>query len=224
MGLLEQPVESSVTQPPAPKMRRRTWVARWISVIVHPIAFPLVTLFLVAYAKTESLTSSARYTLVALLLTSVPIALLVSIQVLRGRWTDLDVSVRRQRYTLYPFGLACMIALAAAFLAMGAPSICVRATLAIVLANIVDGVINLLYKVSAHATGAAICATILWAAVPFWGIIGAILALLVGWSRVELGRHTRGQVVLGWLVGTGSTLALLAVAIPGVVGAFGPVI
>lgn len=214
MGLLETPAEAAAPASPPIKPRRQTEVARWISIVVHPIAFPLVTLYLVAYAKTHSVTTSARYTLVALLLTSVPIALLVSIQVLRGRWTDLDVSVRRQRYTLYPFGLLCMIALAAAFIAMGAPGICVRATLAIVLANLVDAVINLAYKVSAHATGAAICATVLWSAVPLWGVIGAVLALAVGWSRVELGRHTRGQVLLGWLVGTASTLALLMFAFP----------
>lgn len=215
MGLLEE-TDTPVGAPPA-VAPRQNWLARWISIVVHPIAFPLVTLFLVAFAETKSLPASVRYTLIALLLTSVPIALLVSVQVLRGKWTDLDVSVRTQRYTLYPFGLACMLALAAAFIALRAPGICVRATIAIVLANVIDGFINLGYKVSAHATGAAICATVLWAAVPLWGVIGAVLALAVGWSRVALRRHTMGQVLLGWAVGAGSMLAVLAVAAPGVI-------
>lgn len=217
MGLLEeteQPVKS-----PQVVTERRNWLARWVSIIIHPIAFPLVTLFLVAFEATHSLPASLRYTGWATLLTSVPITLLVSVQVLRGKWTDLDVSVRKQRYQLYPFGLACMLALAALFIVVGAPGICVRAALAIVLANIVDGVINFIYKVSAHATGAAVCATILWAAVPLWGIVAAILALAVGWSRVALGRHTGGQVALGWAVGAGSTLALLMANIPGILPA-----
>ncbi len=65
---------------------------------------------------------------------------------------------------------------------------------------------------SAHATGAAACAALLWL-IPYWGVPASIAALLVGWSRVELGRHTRGQVLLGWGVGIASTaVALLTVA------------
>lgn len=196
-------------------------LARWISRIIHPIAFPLVTLAVLIYAALPTLATPARvsataqFVVIALLLTSLPITLLVSFQVLRGRWSDLDVSVRRQRYTLYPFGLACMLALALVFYRLHAPRVAVRATLGIVLANLLDGLINFAYKVSAHTTGAAICATLLWFVGPAWGIPGAVAALAVGWSRVVLGRHTPGQVALGWLIGTGTTLWALLVILPG---------
>ncbi|MBB5495702.1 phosphatase PAP2 family protein [Nocardiopsis metallicus] len=58
------------------------------------------------------------------------------------------------------------------------------------------------WKVSVHSlvavTGAAI-ATLLygaWAALAVWP-----LALLVGWSRVQLKAHTRAQVIVGALLG-----------------------
>ncbi|MGH2518057.1 MAG: hypothetical protein ACRDHP_20630 [Ktedonobacterales bacterium] len=193
----------------------REEVARLVSAIVHPIAFPLLTLGIITEIATASVPLAIKWMLVALGLVSLPVSILVSYQVVRGRWTDLDVSVRRQRYALYPFGLACMLALALAYAHFGAPQIAVRAALGVALANAVDGLINLAYKVSAHTTGAAACATLLWFSTLAWGIHAALAALAVGWSRVELKRHTPGQVVLGWVVGVLSTLVALHIPLPG---------
>jgi membrane-associated phospholipid phosphatase len=195
-------------------------VARWISAIVHPIAFPLLTLGLAAYFTTSgSLLKSIQYVVLALLLTSLPISIVVAIQVLRRKWTDLDVSVRRQRYALYPIGIACMLALTGTLNYLGAPSVVVRSALAFGLANIVDGLINFVYKVSAHATGAAACAVIFWVTIPatLWelSLAATLAALLVGWSRVVLKRHTTGQVLLGWAVGSLSVLFSLRIPLPG---------
>ena len=187
----------------------RAEAARLVSAIIHPIVFPLITLGIALYVATGSLPDVGRWVAMALLLTTIPVAALVGFQVMRGAWTDLDVSVRRQRYLLYPFGLACMLLLAYTYRRFGAPSIAIRITLAIVIANIVGALINLFYKVSAHASGAAICATVLFSVGALGGLIGAVAALLVGWSRVELRRHTRGQVLLGWSVGIASTLVML---------------
>ena len=68
----------------------------------------------------------------------------------------------------------------------------IRSGYALVIANLVDGLINFVYKVSAHATGAAASAALIWLATPFLGlaIAAAVATLLVGWSRVELKRHT----------------------------------
>lgn len=182
-------------------------LARIISAVIHPIVLPLVTLgVLSTLAPGGSLMTAVRLVVVGLLVSATPIAALVLIQVSRGKWTDADVSVRRQRYLLYPFGIACMLASAVVFAVMRAPWIAVQATLGAVAANVVNGLINLKYKVSAHATTSALCAVLLWRGLPapesaFWGGSVSLAALLVGWSRVALGRHTRGQVILGWAVG-----------------------
>lgn len=206
-------------EPPEIKPTVRYELARWISAIVHPIAFPLLTLGLAAFFSTDgSLLESIQYVALALLLTSLPISIVVAIQVLRRKWTDLDVSVRRQRYALYPIAIASMLALTGTLSYIGAPSVVVRSAVAFGLANIVDGVINFVYKVSAHATGAAACAVIFWATVPasLWGLSFAatFAALLVGWSRVVLKRHTPGQVLLGWTVGALSVLLSLRIPLP----------
>ena len=197
-------------------MTTRSETARLISVIVHPIAFPLLALGIAVYVATGSLFDTLRYVLLASMLTTVPISILVGIQVLRHKWSDLDVSVRRQRYALYPFGIACMLALALAFARVGAPPVAVRSALALVLANIVNGLINFVYKVSAHSTGSAASATLLWIAAPFFGVVllATLGAAMVGWARVELKRHTAGQVVLGWSVGIVSMIVAQRMPLP----------
>jgi membrane-associated phospholipid phosphatase len=194
----------------------RAEVARWISIIVHPIAFPLLALGIALYLATDSLEATLWWIVMAIALTSLPITFLVAVQVIRHKWTDLDVSVRRQRYTLYPFGIACMVVLTLSYVHFNAPAVAIRSGYALVIANTIDGLINLFYKVSAHATGAAASATLIWLATPFVGlwIIAAVAALLVGWSRVQLKRHTRGQVLLGWLVGVSAMMIAFHLPVP----------
>lgn len=194
----------------APHGLRRT-LARLVSYIIHPVAFPIVTLALLLYSATASLPQTGRWLLLALALTSLPITALVVFQVARGSWTDLDVSVRRQRYLLYPFGLICLTSLAVVYIWLKAPLVAVAATISSVVANLVDAAINFRYKVSAHATSAAACAALLVHVIPTVGVLAAGAALLVGWSRVTLGRHTLGQVILGMGVGVASVVATLAV-------------
>jgi membrane-associated phospholipid phosphatase len=152
---------------------------------------------------------------VGIVVTAVPIGALVLFQVSRGKWSDTDVSLRENRYLLYPFGIACMLLSVGIFDLLAAPPIAIRATLGLVSANVVNFFINLRYKVSAHATASALCATLFWLATPqrdnpfIFGGVTTVAALLVGWSRVALGRHTTGQVLVGWLVGTASGIAVL---------------
>ncbi|HEX8995509.1 MAG TPA: phosphatase PAP2 family protein [Ktedonobacterales bacterium] len=186
---------------------RQTFAAA-VSAVIHPVAFPLLTLGVIVYVQTGSLQTALTLCLIAMALTTVPVAALVGYQVLRGHWTDLDVSVRQQRYALYPIGIACALLMTGVFVWMRVPHAAIAAALSLALANIVDGAINYAYKVSAHASAAAGCAALLWLFAPGWGVPATVAAALVGWSRVALGRHTTGQVLLGWLVGVVSALSV----------------
>lgn len=201
--------------------------ARLVSLIVHPIVLPLLTLFVLSYragggafagVRLSALGRAVSVVGIGTVVTAAPVAALVGIQVLRGRWTDTDVSVRQQRYLLYPFGIVCMLAAAALYVALGAPAGAIQATAALALTNIANGLINLREKISAHAATATLCATLLWLAPDLdagatylaAGVTAA--ALLVGWSRVALRRHTVLQVLLGWVVGALAALAVHALA------------
>jgi membrane-associated phospholipid phosphatase len=209
---------------PLTQSTRRHPVARAISIIVHPILLPLVTLGVLAYLAlggtvtrlhVAALLRALELVGIAVLVTAAPIAVIVIVQVARGSWKDTDVSVREQRYLLYPFGIACMLLSAGIFDLIGAPGIAIRSTFGLAGANVVNGLINLRYKVSAHATAAALCSTLFWLATPradnpaLFGAPVTVAAVLVGWSRVALGRHTVGQVILGWVVGVASGVAVM---------------
>jgi membrane-associated phospholipid phosphatase len=196
-------VEQAVAKKPP-----RQLVAAAISAIVHPVALPLLTLVVVTTTFTGQLRQGLTLAGAALLLTTAPVAALVGFQVARGRWTDLDVSVRKQRYLLYPVGMLCALLMVGAFILLRAPLPAMVTAITLSLANALNGLINLSYKVSAHSAAAAACAALLWLYAPGWGLPAAVAAALVGWSRVELGRHTTGQVILGWTVGVLSALAI----------------
>jgi membrane-associated phospholipid phosphatase len=206
------------------KSTPRHGVARLVSVVLHPILLPLLTLgVLVVYSPYGSPRQAIYWVTLGLFITAIPVAALVLVQVVRGRWTDTDVSVRRDRYALYPFGIACLVAAVTTYVAMRAPQVVVRAVIAAVVANTINWIINLRYKVSGHATTAALCAALLWFGIrtpdsTLWGGAASLAALLVGWSRVVLGRHTRGQVVLGWGVGVASGIAAMLVPWPLILG------
>jgi membrane-associated phospholipid phosphatase len=185
-------------------------VASLISSIIHPLVFPLLTKIVISLIYTRGdISRTLLYTIVAVVLTALPVALVVYVQVKRGKWSDLDVSRRTQRYALYPLTLACLGFLMYVFYRLHAPRQNIVATASLAAANLINSVINFFWKISAHATTAAMCAGLLWQLAPGWGPPAAAGAALVGWSRVELKRHTAGQVLAGW--GVGFTSALVAV-------------
>ncbi|PON11728.1 hypothetical protein C2W62_43300 [Candidatus Entotheonella serta] len=60
--------------------------------------------------------------------------------------------------------------------------------------------ITLYWKISVHSAGIAGVATFFSSALGF-PLIALAPVLLVGWSRVHLGRHTVGQVFAGGMLG-----------------------
>ncbi len=181
--------------------------ARIISSVIHPIIFPLFTIMVIAYSRNNDLKYSLILMLIALVVAALPLAALVIFQVRRGHWTDLDVSQRTQRYFLYPFSIISIILVLIIYAQLRA-SYALLTLGAMFTANVINGFVNLKWKISAHATAAAACATLLWLFTFVWGPLAAIAAILVSWSRVELGRHTTGQVIAGSLVGFTSALAI----------------
>ncbi|NJN68787.1 MAG: phosphatase PAP2 family protein [Chloroflexaceae bacterium] len=74
------------------------------------------------------------------------------------------------------------------------------------LANVANGLINLFWKISAHATAVAMLATVTVVYTPFLGLLLWVCALAVGWSRVRTRNHTPLQVTAG--LGLTSTIVI----------------
>jgi membrane-associated phospholipid phosphatase len=62
------------------------------------------------------------------------------------------------------------------------------------------------WKISIHCAVAAGSVTILALIYGPWLYLGYALVALTAWSRVELGDHTRAQVVAGWVLGAAAAV------------------
>lgn len=177
--------------------RRLAVIVSWIG---HPLVFVTVT---VAIALTTQLAPRTAVSLLAamFLVVIVPMGLLLFLGMRSGRWTDADVSVRRERKRFYPVAIPILAAGTLAMWLTGAPYGVLRGGIVSVILLVIAGIINIWFKISLHMLFAAFCTVLLFRVNGWCGAVSAVLAALVFWSRIFLGRHTVGETVAGGLLG-----------------------
>lgn len=175
-------------------------LAALISTIGNPfLLFP----FVVTYLAISELGLQAAWPLIIVLAAIFGIlGAFLLFRKLSGKISNLDVSDRKQRArNVYLPALAVILLAAAYFQWSGQPY--VYRTLYVGLLFGTCFAINSVKKISLHTVVAAyvsglILAVNIWAGLAFFAF-----SILVAWSRVVLGRHTREEVLWGWFVGTG---------------------
>ena len=175
-------------------------IARWVSRLGHPFILPLVALLVVTLRITPARQALGIVALTAVTIT-VPVLLFTWRQVRRQRWSDYDVSVRQDRYRLYPLILLVCVISGLVFWLLDAPAFMLRGILAGAAMAFVAMLINLVLKISLHTALATLCALVILALMPWLGVAACLFAALVGWSRVALRRHTAVEVLSGALLG-----------------------
>src|SRR5438067_9637168 len=185
-------------------LRRSEWTHRWrvttfarlISWIGHPLVFVLASVAVVV-GTLLGLRTGFPILLALLLSTFVPTAILLLSGVRSGRWSDADVSVRKERQRFFPWAVPFSLAGVLVMYLIHAPAYIIRGgaiTLALFLAS---WIINCFLKLSLHALFAFYCAMILFRVGAGWGTIALFLAILVAWSRLFLRRHTPVELIAG---------------------------
>ena len=174
--------------------------AQCLSLIGHPFIFvPIVALFVSWHRLTPG--KAALGILTVVLACLVPVSIYIFGKVKRREWSDLDVSQRKDRPHLFIVGVTLLILTCLILqLTHQSPAFVRGCTAAIVL--VCSGwALNFWIKPSMHAGFAMLASFSLW---PF-GVKVAfpmiIFAILVGWSRVILSRHTKLEVVTGLILG-----------------------
>lgn len=116
---------------------------------------------------------------------------------------------RRARVGYLSITLACAVAGLVVVGLLGAPRrvVAVAATLVIGLA--IAAAVNTRYRLSNHACAAAGGSVILAVLYGPIFLLGLVIAALVGWSRVRLGKHTVNEVTGGALLGAAVCAAVL---------------
>lgn len=127
-----------------------------------------------------------------------------------GLASDIDLSDRRQRPIPFAITLLCYLGAAFYLGALNAPGWMSRFLYGASAVALVEGLISLKWKISAHAGGnAGLLAFVVWMASrnallvdSFW-IVSVSVAILgaVAWARLYLYRHSLAQVCAGTAVG-----------------------
>lgn len=177
-------------------MRRGWWnqVALWVSRLMNPVVVVvlaivgMVGLWLVGEVD-------AQMMLVMALGMSIPLSWVVVRYVVKGK--DFDIYNRTDRVPLYLLSIVSISILAVYVWWMGEEDWFLR-LLWLLLTAIVFGIVNNWYKISVHAGMMSGLVTLVVSALgmqSWWWLW--IAPLTVAWSRVVLGKHTVGQVLLG---------------------------
>ena len=123
-----------------------------------------------------------------------------------GVLSDYGVNRRSERSLPYLIGIVCLIATAVLLYFKHAPLWFVAFYVGGALAGIIELLVNLRWKISAHAAGVAGVVALLTYLVLYdsafgWLVASVAIAGLVGSARILLGKHSVWQVLAGYAVG-----------------------
>ena len=192
------PVEDS--QPARGGEWRARTFARIISWIGHPLVFVAASVAIVVGTQVN-LRAGFPILLALLLSTLVPTAVLLLSGVRTGRWSDSDVSVRKERQRFFPWAIPFSLAGVVVMYLIHAPVYIIRGGVITLALFLISWVLNCFLKLSLHALFAFYCVTILFRIGAVWGTIALLLAMLVAWSRLVLQRHTPVELIVGIALG-----------------------
>lgn len=182
-------------------------VARWVSMIGHPFVWLLVYVGVAAFAQLSP--GQALWSVgIVLFVSIVPMTFYLQ-RLVRSGSTNFDVSHRELRGPVYLFGLGLGLLLLAIFRGLGTPWGSLRGLIVGIALVVVASLINRRLKVSMHSAFAVWVAVGLWPFAPVAAMLGGLFALVVVWSRLELERHTAGELVAGTLLGALMAIPLL---------------
>ncbi|MEE2057005.1 hypothetical protein [Rhodococcus artemisiae] len=121
----------------------------------------------------------------------------------RAKIGDHHVTEIDERHVLIVAILAVVVGALVVLIVAGAPIELVGFTSAGLVTLVVAGVITSIgrWKVSVHTGVSAGVTVVLALALSPWWLLALMSTPLIGWSRVHLGDHTRGQVIVGAVAG-----------------------
>ena len=118
---------------------------------------------------------------------------------LKTRGTDLDVSDRSKRASVYLISMTAYVVGIMVFFVAGNKIMFVL-SVAYLCVGLALMLITLSWKISAHTAATAGMATALWLVLGVWMLPVFVLAALTIWARVRLGAHTVLQSLAGALL------------------------
>jgi hypothetical protein len=184
-------------------------VARWVSILAHP--FVMVALLVAVPAMRQSSGKPVQSVLVAAIAVVVPMAVLMFLQVRRGRWSNVDASKPSERPVLFLVAVAGLVAALAWLLLNDPHSFLVRGVLVVAAFLLLAALLTRWVKLSLHVAFAALTATTLSLLGSPIGYALIAVVPVVFWSRMALGRHRVSELLVGLVLGVVTGIVLVRV-------------
>ncbi len=184
-------------------IERKAWSDRFaevISLVFHPLIVVIPTMVIAIIQRGSTLGQAIFWTLLAVCIVNLPMAVLILYGVRSGRYSDPSVSIREQRTSIYVVGGFFLVVLLIILVLGKAPLILTACLASAVLSTAIGYGINRFTKLSLHSAAMAGCTTVLLLTLPVLGVVLAVCAPLVGWARIHLKHHTPLQILIGWIV------------------------
>lgn len=186
--------------------------AKALSILGHPLL--TITLFAL-YVTFQQLPIKNAIIISAGLLGGVvlPISWYNYRKVKRGQFTNFDVSDQRQRAQFYPVLIGAISLLTCLLFATHQPRpFCYGASCALLLVVSSYGV-NRYVKASLHTSLSFFLTWAIYSINQPLGLLMGVFAILIGVSRLVLGRHTLWEILVGALIGLIAGSGLYRVAL-----------
>jgi membrane-associated phospholipid phosphatase len=187
--------------------QRRVWrdLARILSTIFNPFLTALALFVILSHVTAKDTLDFWRLLFLSTFFTSIGPMLYVFWLYATDRISDLDMSVRDERETVFSTFVVFYLAGAGVLWLTHSPRVMIATMLGYFAATLVVGYITRYWKISTHALGIAaplVALSLLYGREPLPFLV---LIPMVCWARVYLKAHTPLQVVAGASLGAVST-------------------
>src|SRR5258708_9631291 len=170
------------------KSLRSNRLAEAVSSIFHPFIVVVPTMLISILYGGSNLGRAIFWTALSIGIVILPLVYLIYSGVKSGRYSDLSISMREQRRSLYITSSLLFILLIVILVLGKAPSILIACLTSAVLATLIGFVINARFtKLSLHSVAIAGCTSVMILTFPWIGVAMALIIMpLVAWARMRL--------------------------------------
>ena len=191
-------------------MKQKT--ANIISTLGHPLFTIPAFVAMVMFAN-EDFKKAVFITFLIIGCIFVPLILRLYIKSKNGTYTNFDVSNRMQRKTIFIFIIPFLIIVTfVLFKTRQNHDLCISMLFATILV-LISQVVNLFIKSSLHVSLNIYLSFLVMMLNLKVGILLFLFTGLVGWSRIELGRHTLKEVLTGGVIGLSISLIMFYIEV-----------
>lgn len=171
-------------------------IARIISIVFHPLA--VIMAFALLYITTIYDDEMALLVMSLIgYIAVLPIVIYNSIQLLRGKISNFDLSNQQERNKTYPLLLLILVLLVGSSIWMDVPKALILNLGIFAMMLVVFFFFRNYLKISLHASTSFFLTALILFDFGIIGLYAVFISILVAFSRIILKRHTKMEVVIG---------------------------